>query len=313
MAALVGSTNASAIVSSIDRALDLNKEQDRLQTFVGWYVEYILPTDLARWGFYYTGCGDIVQCRFCSIELGHWSETDVVATEHLKWSRHCPLMTKRQTNNVPIDPHFLDQLPDIVPDVYGYHRQIEPVPSSSAVVQVATKSCKHQYPDYATEAARLASFSSWPKSIKQTPEQMVDAGFFYTKKSDIVACFSCGGVLNEWVEGDDPWVEHAVTFSGCHYLNLMKGSAFVEQCLLQKAHGSSSGTATASRTEEKRSEPEGLNVADAKLCKICYANPYNTTFVPCGHVVACAKCASAVDRCPLCNQQFDNVYRVYFG
>lgn len=54
-------------------------------------------------------------------------------------------------------------------------------------------------------------------------------------------------------------------------------------------------------------------IPEEKLCKICYANEYNTAFLPCGHVVACAKCASSVTKCPMCRKPFANVMRVYFS
>nr|AAW21999.1 inihibitor of apoptosis-1 like protein [Aedes aegypti] len=49
----------------------------------------------------------------------------------------------------------------------------------------------------------------------------------------------------------------------------------------------------------------------SRTCKICYVNEYNTAFSPCGHVVACAKCASSVTKCPLCRKPFTNVMRIY--
>uniref|UniRef100_A0A8W7P4R4 RING-type domain-containing protein n=1 Tax=Anopheles coluzzii TaxID=1518534 RepID=A0A8W7P4R4_ANOCL len=53
--------------------------------------------------------------------------------------------------------------------------------------------------------------------------------------------------------------------------------------------------------------------SDGKICKICFVNEYNTAFMPCGHVVACAKCASSVSKCPLCQQPFINVLRLYLS
>lgn len=54
-------------------------------------------------------------------------------------------------------------------------------------------------------------------------------------------------------------------------------------------------------------------VPETKLCKICYECEFNTAFIPCGHVVACAKCASAVTTCPMCREPFDSVTRIYFS
>jgi baculoviral IAP repeat-containing protein 7/8 len=62
---------------------------------------------------------------------------------------------------------------------------------------------------------------------------------------------------------------------------------------------------------EKSDEEEEKK--DSKLCKICYSDEYNTIFLPCGHVIACAKCASSVTKCPACRQPFENVMRVYFS
>lgn len=73
------------------------------------------------------------------------------------------------------------------------------------------------------ETARLRSFDVWPKSMKQTPKKLSDAGFFYTKTGDCVICFSCGGGLCDWDEEDDPWEQHALWHSKCDYLQLIKG------------------------------------------------------------------------------------------
>uniref|UniRef100_A0A336M319 CSON011155 protein n=1 Tax=Culicoides sonorensis TaxID=179676 RepID=A0A336M319_CULSO len=36
-------------------------------------------------------------------------------------------------------------------------------------------------------------------------------------------------------------------------------------------------------------------------------------FFPCGHIIACAKCASSVTKCSYCNQPFVKVMRVYLS
>ncbi|KAF4529743.1 hypothetical protein B566_EDAN018001 [Ephemera danica] len=52
----------------------------------------------------------------------------------------------------------------------------------------------------------------------------IDAG-----RGDRVICFYCGGGLKDWGAGDRAWVEHAVWFQNCQYLQLIKGPPFVEQ------------------------------------------------------------------------------------
>lgn len=37
-----------------------------------------------------------------------------------------------------------------------------------------------KYVDYAVKQKRVESYRNWPPSAKQKPENLVDAGFFYT-------------------------------------------------------------------------------------------------------------------------------------
>ncbi|GBP17678.1 E3 ubiquitin-protein ligase IAP-3 [Eumeta japonica] len=41
-------------------------------------------------------------------------------------------------------------------------------------------------------------FKEWPKSLPVKPEDLADAGFFYTGRSDKTLCFYCGGGLRDW-------------------------------------------------------------------------------------------------------------------
>ena len=42
---------------------------------------------------------------------------------------------------------------------------------------------KSKYPSYASLAARLTSFTGWPIDMRQTPEMLSEAGFYYVGKS----------------------------------------------------------------------------------------------------------------------------------
>ncbi|XP_051038878.1 baculoviral IAP repeat-containing protein 1b-like [Phodopus roborovskii] len=48
-------------------------------------------------------------------------------------------------------------------------------------------------------------------------------------KRDTVQCFSCGGCLGNWEEGDDPWKEHAKWFPKCEFLQSKKSSEEIAQ------------------------------------------------------------------------------------
>lgn len=79
--------------------------------------------------------------------------------------------------------------------------------------------------------ARLASFSIWPKfqSHYQQPEDLCDAGFYYTKIGDHVKCFMCGLTLKNWFEHQLPWEQHAIYAPHCNYLAMARGTKFINE------------------------------------------------------------------------------------
>lgn len=319
--------------------LNLNVEENRLKTFENWNVQFIDKNTLAMLGFYYYGPNDLVKCVFCGVEIGMWEEGDDILTDHMKWSPSCNLIRRNPTNNVPINDALLNQIlpPSPTPDVYGvmelYMIQhslfqqggIEAVLETNPNADIFSRP---QFPEYVVEAKRVESYADWPKLIKQRPKELSDAGFYYTGKGDKVLCFSCGGGLKDWEENDDPWEQHAMWYGKCEYLKLMKGEDFITRmerkrdCKFQNSAdeaGSCSSMSSSLResqsssTEKLEKSDEEEEKKDSKLCKICYVNEYNTIFLPCGHVIACAKCASSVTKCPACRQPFENVMRVFFS
>lgn len=53
--------------------------------------------------------------------------------------------------------------------------------------------------------------------------------------------------------------------------------------------------------------------SDIEICKVCYFRERTILFVPCGHFVACATCASALSTCPVCRMPFKGTFRAYLS
>lgn len=297
---------------------NLNSELIRLKTFDNWSIPFINKHTLALLGFYYCGPGDLVKCFCCKVEIGKWEDGDDVLNDHIKWSPSCVFIRyNNYTNNIPIDAEFLNQiLPPSSSDVYSTVEQF-----ANTITESFSLS-KPKFPEYSIGERRIESYVDWPISIKQRPPQLSDAGFFYTGKGDCVTCFSCGGGLKDWEIDNDPWEEHAIWYRKCAYVNLVKGPDFVSRSVELRNKKNFSDAEVKSSIELKKSDSiEKLNevvnleneTKDLKLCKICYVNEYNVVFMPCGHIIACAKCASSVTKCPVCCQSFKNIERVFFS
>ena len=74
--------------------------------------------------------------------------------------------------------------------------------------------------NYITAHSRLLTYNLWPLWLSQSPKDLADAGFFYTRLSDRVKCFYCDGGLKSWETEDDPFKEHRKWFSGCAFVKL---------------------------------------------------------------------------------------------
>lgn len=89
--------------------LDLNYEKNRLKTFNNnWPHPYIIPSNLAKVGFWYTGPYDQVECYFCKITINCWEIGTNEIMEHWNEAQKaqilCPLLNQNLTKNIPLEP-----------------------------------------------------------------------------------------------------------------------------------------------------------------------------------------------------------------
>ena len=95
--------------------------------------------------------------------------------------------------------------------------------------------CLHSVnPHMRSREARMQTFldhsTVWPAHrIRASPQQIVDAGFFYLGNRDRVKCWYCNGGLQNWERDDVPWEEHAKWFPMCEYVLQQKGPSYVHE------------------------------------------------------------------------------------
>lgn len=94
-------------------------EENRVKSFeFNWPLNYIQPKVLAKFGFFYTGENDKVQCAFCDIIQWKWLKSDNVLEEHLHFASNCPLLRGKAKQNIPSDFETLQR--DLSTIVSGY-------------------------------------------------------------------------------------------------------------------------------------------------------------------------------------------------
>jgi E3 ubiquitin-protein ligase XIAP len=300
-------------------------ERDRYDTFSTWTKTFIDTRKLALYGFFLSKSPDIVECVFCRVRIGNWDLGDNVLREHLRWSPSCPLLNRLAIDNIPLDPLTFDaaipklsnnrtlrmplerrasQLESSQDD--ETQQELSEVPLSSYINEIKS-------PDFRLITNRLASFKEWPKSMKQKPKALSDAGFFYCGKGDSVKCFSCGGGLRDWEEDDDPWEQHALHYENCHYLNEVKSARFISATKRKLENISNEASHEDDVSPTISSETETGDDNDLKMCQICFEEERCAIFFPCMHVIACVKCSYSCDKCPICRSNITSIKRIYFS
>ena len=51
-----------------------------------------------------------------------------------------------------------------------------------------------------------------------------------TGSDNCTKCFTCRGMISDWLQTDDPWHTHAIKFPFCIFVRFMKGDAFIRKC-----------------------------------------------------------------------------------
>lgn len=55
------------------------------------------------------------------------------------------------------------------------------------------------------------------------------------------------------------------------------------------------------------------STSDRNVCKICYTEEMGVLFLPCGHLVACVKCALSLTTCAVCRQPVTATVRAFLS
>ena len=92
-------------VPSAQTATSMNIEMLRLETFKTFpLLSKARPIHLAKFGFFYTGRGETVECFSCKVRHSDWTETDKVFEVHRRISPSCRFIHNEDDTNVPITP-----------------------------------------------------------------------------------------------------------------------------------------------------------------------------------------------------------------
>jgi ankyrin repeat protein len=72
------------------------------------------------------------------------------------------------------------------------------------------------------------------------------------------------------------------------------------RAVIQAYKAASAASVVANAAAEAATQATAAKAEKENECVICMSSPRNTVFMPCGHTVACPKCAVRLEMCPIC-------------
>lgn len=119
-------------------------------------------------------------------------------------------------------------------------------------------------------------------------------------------------IKKEDAETHDPLMK--VVKTDCFKTEVPSSSASTSKEQNEEVNETSSESTTSERDRKSRElEEEVRKLKEAKQCKICMDNEADVVFLPCGHLISCVRCATALSTCALCRQQIKAVVRTYMA
>lgn len=275
----------------------MNKEANRVNTFVhpNWRLGWLNVKLMAASGLFYLGVADKTQCYFCKVDIFSWKQGDDVVEEHRRWSPSCRLLLRQHTVNVPIDASRLEEiLPSPLLSLDIEKKTFTFVSDILMNLSNCNDSPSLVYSCMKSEDERRSTFLRHKMFVFHR-DMLASSGLFYSSLESTIKCFSCGSKFKDVAEKNVSKIyKQHESASYC---------AFIRQKITQKMIQEPNDTCLALIAESN----------DNKLCKICYNMPMSVAFIPCGHVAACLRCGSFLDKCPICNIKHCGLLRLYFS
>ncbi|XP_059160168.1 uncharacterized protein LOC131943882 isoform X2 [Physella acuta] len=248
----------------------------RKETFSSWPRNHRLTEDeLVDAGFYFAGYGDCARCFYCGGGLRNWEDEDDVYVEHARWFPKCAFIRQR------MGQVFVDQ-------VQKLNKDRDQISFSLVLSTLKETSSTFQLESNDEPLKRDAAV----KVVVEMGYNMLDAiaaAKFVKEKYTII---SADAILEKLQADQRPR----------------------DQTKAPRPTNTGASSNDAKHLETLRTIKEQNNqLRQQTVCKICMDQEVAVVFLPCGHLVSCNDCASAMRDCPVCRKTVKGTVRAFIS
>ncbi|KAH3725741.1 hypothetical protein DPMN_051590 [Dreissena polymorpha] len=307
---------ADNVLFASARHPDLASRENRTSTFLNWTNSHNASINsLVNAGLYYTGTGDEVRCFQCGGGMRNWKQGDDPWMEHAYWFPDCEYVRQRRGQDF-IDMARMGR---------AFERGLD-IGSSQRTLQTTEEERTSETQLFSQHRANPRAPPSDIASLQIPDDLMVDsvANMGFDKEHVILAL---GHIRRTHSEGykiqpeelidyllANPRTEPSVVTPGVSKEINEEARPKKERKNKKKSNDVNNALDTSSENKDISAIlDENEKLKQQFMCKVCMDNNACVVFVPCGHMVTCVKCASALRKCAICRANIQGSIRAYLG
>ncbi|XP_021348804.1 baculoviral IAP repeat-containing protein 7-like [Mizuhopecten yessoensis] len=232
------------------------------------------PEDLAKAGLFYEGTNDYVRCFHCAGGLREWDPEDDPFYEHARWFPFCPFMRLVKGDKYITGVQSGTIKPTDIQDnklKLGQSKELNLYDHPAVLSVMAMGYTK-------TVLTKAITIYRKRHGMDLSAEKLLPFVWEITENGTTA------------VIPDEEVSEKEQTYDNKTEMRCESKSDVTE--LVTAAESTNKGIDEL--TEENR------ELREQKNCKVCFEEEASIVFLPCGHLVTCPLCASALRKCPVC-------------
>ena len=278
-------SSSSVIPNVPPRYQDYTLPHQRLDTFASWPRDHpILPHDLSKAGFFFTGIDDLVRCFNCGGGLTRWDTDDNPWVEHARWFPKCTFLRQNKGDD------FIQTIQDMVKQVELEEQLTQTHQNSASRTPSAAEENIEQL--VAVRSVRELGYSM----------DVIKAAYKDERQKHRDGEISAAQLLEQVLENEDK--NSCCSAPDSENISVSIEESKIENC--ESRHQKSESSA-------EESTGKSTAASDILLCKVCMEEQVSIVFLPCGHLVTCGQCAPAMRKCPLCRAHVKSTVKTYLS
>ncbi|OTF76676.1 baculoviral IAP repeat-containing protein 3-like protein [Euroglyphus maynei] len=267
-------------------------------------------------GFFFTGKEDRTRCFHCGGNLLNWKPEENPMEEHALFFPECPFI-------ISIKGAAYLEFVKFKKQIIEMRSKIEtPFESKVYDINCLRKITFENFTSMKQAARRILNRLGQPELTQQTYQEYLDKFFFFLDCNKLFYHLSKMNVLSNH---EDNNINNNNDNDRDSNSPLRNSSIF---CLPESSDSDYSSSNSdyednnlTSKSEQETSSSSLSLFGNANkqrnqsslLCLICCDKMIQVVFLPCGHQMACMKCSTQLNKCPICRKIITDKVRTYFA